>query len=406
MHASVSLPLVEYGGSRVIPQAWARRQRASSICLQESTPAALVPHAAPTSAAARLAAATMMGRPPGRGALRRLSTITPFLVLRRGAMTKYGCSVLPAMVLCAGLGTRLRPLTHERPKPLLPVGDRSVLAHAVGVLRKAGISRVVVNAHHLPDRIRGEGEALGAAISVERDLLGTAGGLARARDLVGEGAVVVWNGDVVAEIDVAGLVRAHAEGSAQATLVVMPRADGGGNVGLDDEGRVVRMRREVFAREARSADFAGVHVVGDDLRRVLPERGCLVGDVYIPALRSGAVLRVVDYRGSWHDIGSVPSYLEANLAWLRARATRSWVAAGARVGRDVQLDDALLGEGSSAGGQGRVTRSVIWPGASASAPLDGVVVTPERIVLATPSASEREGLDQARSAQEDDRPER
>src|SRR6478672_7195775 len=96
-----------------------------------------------------------------------------------------------AMVLAAGLGTRLRPLTNELPKPLVPIGDRSMLAHVVDRLRAAGCSPVVVNAHHHADAVARACEALGAVVSREdEDLLGTAGGLARARALLGEGDVL------------------------------------------------------------------------------------------------------------------------------------------------------------------------------------------------------------------------
>ncbi|MGH7434160.1 MAG: nucleotidyltransferase family protein, partial [Polyangiaceae bacterium] len=134
-------------------------------------------------------------------------------------MTKYGSGMLPGMILAAGLGTRLRPLTDVRPKPLVPVGDATVLAHAVRGLRGAGVDRLVVNAHHLPLALRDAALHLGVEISAEAELLGTAGGVARARDRLGEGPVVIWNGDVVADVDVAGLRAAHERRAPEATLV-------------------------------------------------------------------------------------------------------------------------------------------------------------------------------------------
>src|SRR5258708_5375293 len=284
------------------------------------------------------------------------------------------------MILAAGLGTRLRPLTDERPKPLVPIGDRTVLEHAAARLRAAGVARLVVNAHHLPGAVRAAAAALGAETSIEEDLLGTAGGLAHARGLLGEGPVVVWNGDVVAEVDVGALVEAHARAAPEATLVVMRRGPGEGNVGLDDGGGVVRLRRESFGTETRSADFACVHVVGDGLRARLPARGCLIGDVYLPALRRGATLRAVEHRGPWHDIGSVGAYLDANVAWLRARSARRWIAAGADVRPGVEIEDAVICAGGTAAGSGRLSRCVVWPGAAAVAPLADAVVTVRGVV--------------------------
>ena len=288
--------------------------------------------------------------------------------------------MLSGMILAAGLGTRLRPLTDLCPKPLVPVGDRSVLASAVERLRSAGVERLVVNAHHLPSALREASAELGVELSAEADLLGTAGGVAHARGSLGEAAVVVWNGDVVADIDVRGLLSEHQRQTPEATLVVMARSGRDGNVGLSEDGRVVRLRDEAVANEVRSVDFAGVHVLGSGLRAGLPARGCLVGDVYIPALKQGAVLRTVEHRGWWHDIGSVASYLEANLSWLRARPSRSWIGAGARVGGGVLLDEAVVGPGASVKGEGPLVRCVVWPGATAAAPARDSVFVPGLMV--------------------------
>jgi mannose-1-phosphate guanylyltransferase len=298
------------------------------------------------------------------------------------------------MVLAAGMGTRLRPLTEELPKPLVPVGDRPALAHVLDRLASAGFGRVVVNAHHGPEPMeRFVGERTGVALSNERDLLGTAGGVAHAAPLLGPGEVLIWNADILVDLDPAALVAAHAAGPPrEATLVVQPRPPGGGSVGLDGEGRVVRLRRERFGGETSGGEFLGIHVLGEGLRARLPVRGCLVGDLYIPALRAGARLQsfVWDERARFFDIGSVATYLEANLAWLESRGLASWTAAGtrapARIAAGVALDRAVVGEGASVAGEGTLERCVIWPGASVRAPLAMAVVTPARVVRVAPAA--------------------
>ncbi len=293
--------------------------------------------------------------------------------------------MLPAMILAAGLGTRLRPLTDFLPKPLVPVGDRSVLAHAVEGLRRASVGRLAVNAFHLPAAVEDAAGRLEVEVSTEHELLGTAGGVAHAKGLLGPGSVVIWNGDVVADVAIEALVRAHEALAPEATLVVMPRPGREGNVGLDDEGRVVRLRQDSVGPEVRSADFACVQVLGGDLRATLPGRGCLVADVYIPALRRGATLRAIEHAGAWHDIGSLAAYLEANIAWLRARATRTWVGPGAGVAPTVTLEEAVVGAGASVTGSGHVARSVVWPGAHARASLEHAIVLADRVVDARPA---------------------
>src|SRR5258706_15827748 len=102
------------------------------------------------------------------------------------------------MILCAGLGSRLRPLSDWRAKPLVPVGDRPAVAHVLDRVRAAGAPRVVVNAHHRADDVRAF-LPRDIALSHEADLLGTAGGVAHAASLLGDGDVVVWNGDILAD---------------------------------------------------------------------------------------------------------------------------------------------------------------------------------------------------------------
>ncbi len=284
------------------------------------------------------------------------------------------------MILAAGLGTRLRPLTDVRAKPLVPVGDRPALAHAIERLRAAGVTRVVVNAHHRAEDIRAFVLALaqargGVTVSEERELLGTAGGLARARALLGEGDVLVWNADILATVDPRALVEHHARERAEATLVVQPMAPGAGSVGLDAEGRIVRLRRERFAEEASGGEFLGVHVLGAALRARLPERGGLVEDVLLPALARGETLRAMPYAGRWHDIGTVAAYLAANRAWLEQRGLASWVGPGAHVAEAVTLDACIVGAGAAVVGQGALAGCVVWPGARAAAPMQGAVVT-------------------------------
>jgi mannose-1-phosphate guanylyltransferase len=281
--------------------------------------------------------------------------------------------VLPAMVLAAGLGTRLRPLTDLRAKPLVPVGDRPALAHVLDRLRAAGIPQVVVNAHHHAEQLRTFARTHpGMALSEETALLGTAGGIAHARDLLGAGDVLLWNADIVADVDLRALLAAHGD---EATLVVQPLPRGQGSVGTDARGRVVRLRRERFGEEERGGEFLGIHVLGAGLRARLPERGGLIEDVYIPALARGATLRTLPFHGAWRDIGTVESYLDANMAWLAARGLESWIGPGARVAEGVRLEGAVVGEGASVTGQGALRRCVVWPGANAAAPLDDQVIS-------------------------------
>jgi mannose-1-phosphate guanylyltransferase len=281
------------------------------------------------------------------------------------------------MVLAAGLGTRLRPLTDLRAKPLVPVGDRPALAHVIDRLRAGGVERLVVNAHHRAEEVAAfaraqPGEVL---VSVEHDLRGTAGGIAYAAPLLGEGDVLVWNADILATVDIGALTVAHAAGPAEATLAVQPLDAGQGSVGVDASGCIVRLRQTRFAPEDRGGQFLGVHILGASLRGGLPAHGGLIEDVYIPALARGAVLRAYRHAAPFFDVGTVEAYIDANVAWLASQGLGSWAGAGASVAPGVTLDRSIVGAGARVEGAGALVRCVVWPGARAVAPRQGAVIT-------------------------------
>jgi len=290
-----------------------------------------------------------------------------------------------AMILSAGLGTRLRPLTDELPKPLMWLGDRPVLGHIAGRLKEAGIEAAVLNTHHLAGAFRPALlAALGLEITVleEREILGTAGGVKNAQGALGPGAIVVWNGDIVASLDVRGAVEAHGRGGALATLVVAPRPRGQGTVGLGPEGEVVRLRGELFGTEVSGGDFLGAQVIGEELRGRLPRSGCLVGDGYLPALRAGGRIGSSLHSGAWDDIGSPAAYLAANARWLRevAKVDR-YEGPGSMIGPGIDAGGSVIGAGAAVEGEGALRDCVIWPGARARAPLARAIVTTGGLVV-------------------------
>jgi mannose-1-phosphate guanylyltransferase len=295
--------------------------------------------------------------------------------------------MLSAMVLAAGLGTRLKPLTDQRAKALVPVGDRPILGHVLDRLWAVGAPRVVVNTHHRARDIEAYAAAQGGELllSHEPELLGTAGGLSQAKDLLGAGDVLLWNADILADVDLRGLLAAHekARGGAApslATLLVKPLARGRGSVGCSARGTVVRLRGESVEDEAHGGEFLGIHVIGGALRRALPGRGCLVGDVYIPALKRGYELGALLYAGVFFDVGTLQGYVGANRAWLAARSASHWAGPGARIEPGVVIEDTVVGESATLRGAGRIVRSVIWPDSIATAPVSDAIVTPEGLV--------------------------
>ena len=284
---------------------------------------------------------------------------------------------MPTMILSAGLGTRLAPLSTWRAKALVPVGDRPAIAHILERVLPLG-DRIVANAHHRAGDLEGYlGEhAADVRVSHEERLLGTAGGVAHAAAELGEGDVLVHNGDILASFDLAALVAHH---RTDATLAIEPGPPGTGNVGVDAEGRITRLRKEsVRGGEVQGGYFSGIQILGAGLREGLPQQGCLVGDVYLPALRRGATLEAFVIDG-FSDIGSVASYVEANRAWLRQRGLAAWRAPDARVGAGVRMSASLVGSGAEVAGEGLCDGCIVWPGARVDVPLRNAIVAPEGV---------------------------
>lgn len=287
-----------------------------------------------------------------------------------------------AIVLCAGLGTRLRPLTDELPKPLVPVGDRSILEHALDRLKRAGIGEPSVNVHHLPDvfaRFVAE-RRLSVQVVVERESRGTAGGVAGARAQLTSSPVLVWNGDILVDPPLDQLLVGSEPNTLR--LAVAGRPVGEGTVGLDARGHVVRLRGERFGAEVSGGDYVGVLALGPAVLESLPETGCLIGDVALPRLRAGGTVSSVPVIGPWSDAGDAPSLLSANREWLASRVLDWVVGEGARVEPGVELRHSIVGAGARVLGHGVIEGCVICAGATATAPLRNVIVAPSGRVIA------------------------
>lgn len=216
-------------------------------------------------------------------------------------------------VLCAGYGTRMRPLTESVPKPLLPFLNTPILTYALDHLATAGIERVGMNLHHLPDTIPPVADrlcrqfGLDPAYSREWEILGTAGGIRGIWHALGEpdAPLVVTNGDSVLNVDLAEHLDRHRETEAAVTLVVRPKADEQpGKIWLDDDGALEGMRdyRRGGAddSEFEEFDFTGIHILQPEVLADIPlEEGCIVDDIYGPMIEEGASIRASVQRDFW-----------------------------------------------------------------------------------------------------------
>jgi mannose-1-phosphate guanylyltransferase len=235
------------------------------------------------------------------------------------------------MVLCAGLGTRLRPLTERVPKPAVPVANVPLVRWSLALLRGAGVRRAVVNVHHLPDAMeraaREAGAALGVEVAISREpaIAGTGGALREARRwLDGAEAILLVNGDVLFDVDLAGALAAHRGSGALATMVLLPMPVGAryAAVEVDPAGAV----RRIAGRFGPGGDaltplhFSGVHVLSAALLPRLPAEPFEldVRDLYA-GLMAGGLVRGHLVQGYWNDLGAPDRYLDAHADLLAGR---------------------------------------------------------------------------------------
>jgi NDP-sugar pyrophosphorylase family protein len=274
------------------------------------------------------------------------------------------------MVLAAGLGLRLRPLTLLRAKPALPVMNRPLIAWILEGLRGQGIREVMVNLHHRPASVRRAVRGvrgLRVRFSLERRLLGTGGGPRRVRRWLGPGACLVVNGDVLLDGDLARLLDVHARRRAPATLGLLPLPPGRGysRVVTGPSGEVRSLGGLPQPGPGRSWLFTGLHVLDPALLEMLPPGPSdSVRDLYAPLVAVGWPPRGVALDGAWYDFGSPARYLESHRALLGrgfagARDGRL-VAPGARIHPRAEVVESVVGPGSAVAAGARVRGSVLW----------------------------------------------
>jgi mannose-1-phosphate guanylyltransferase/mannose-1-phosphate guanylyltransferase/phosphomannomutase len=230
---------------------------------------------------------------------------------------------MKAMVMAAGLGTRLRPLTYEVPKPMVPVGNRPVLELILRLLASQGFTEVISNLHWFPDTIRdrmGDGSALGVELtySFEEELLGTAGGVRNVREYFGSEPFVVMAGDALTDVDMRALAAAHEAHDGLATLAVKRVADTSeyGVIVTGSDGRIQGFQEKPDPAEALS-DLANcmIYAFSPEVFDYFPDQRVVdfALDVFPALLAHDVPFYVHETDAYWNDVGSPPEYLQGNL---------------------------------------------------------------------------------------------
>ena len=268
--------------------------------------------------------------------------------------------MIPALVLTAGLATRLRPLSFVRAKAAMPVAGEPIVRRILRQLRDSGIQEAVLNLHHLPHtitRVVGDGSDLDMRIrySWEQPVLGSAGGPRQALPLLDAGTFIIVNGDTLTDVNITALLAEHKQSGALVTMAVVPPESGGqyGGVRIESDGVVTGFTKR-GSREL-SSHFVGVQAV--DARAFasippgVPAESVLELYPALIAARRGSV-RAFRCRAEFFDIGTPADYLRTSLL-LSARendvtsvGSRPKIDASAHIEQSILWDDVEVGAGS------------------------------------------------------------
>ncbi len=306
---------------------------------------------------------------------------------------------MKAILLAGGKGTRLRPLTIHTPKPIVPIFDRPFLRYQIDLLHQVPeIDEVILSLNYQPRRIEemfGEGKELGVKLSyvVEPVPLGTAGAVKYANKSLDE-PVVVFNGDILTEVDLAAVLRLHRERQARATIVLTPVANPSayGLVETDPAGNVRRFLEKPKPDEITCDTInAGIYVLEPEtFERIPKDTAWSIERSFFPSLveRQETFVAYI-YRGYWIDIGTPEKYMQVHRDIMdgrfvappfEGRQSTKWVSSGARIEDGVTLEGpcfidegtvvkagarigpyAVVGRQCQIEEDARVESSIVWP---------------------------------------------
>jgi NDP-sugar pyrophosphorylase family protein len=290
------------------------------------------------------------------------------------------------MIMAAGKGTRLRPITDLVPKPMAPIVNRPALFHIISLLRRHGVTEIIMNLHHLPDVISGyfgDGTEMGVEISYSHEtrLLGTAGGVKNNQAFLDGDTFLVMSGDALTDIDLTGLVAAHKRNGSIATLALKEVSDPShyGVVVTDDDGQVVGFQEKPTREEARSRMCnCGIYVFEPEIFDHIP-----VGefDDFGTRLLPDLLRQKVPFYGEaideyWSDVGNLDEFVRGNSDALAGKVRveipgnevrpRVWMEDGLSLsdsvrieppvvlGRGCRIEEGVVVEGPSIIGSGSV----------------------------------------------------
>jgi NDP-sugar pyrophosphorylase family protein len=278
---------------------------------------------------------------------------------------------MKAMILAAGFGTRLFPLTIDRTKPAIPFLGKPLVGYVAEYIATFGIKDIVVNLHHQPHSVQkalGDGSDFGVHIDYtleQPEILGTAGALDNARQLLEDDTFIIVNGKIITDIDIAAALETHRASGAIATMVLKPNlkrekftiveTHDGNVTGFGDFARPVTEEeiRDTVHKPATPLMFTGIHILEPPVFDYIPrgQYSDIVPVFYRPALEKGEKIAAHVADGNWFELSTIPRYLDISLAMMNGEqlftGERCEVSPDATVRDSVFWDDVKVGPGAS-----------------------------------------------------------
>lgn len=249
---------------------------------------------------------------------------------------------MKGIIIAGGAGTRLRPLTYTRPKPLIPVVNRPFLEYQVALLKRHGVDEIIFCTNYMADKIQGhfgDGSAFGVSMryAIEETPLGTAGAIKNAQNIAGRDTLVVLNGDVLTDFDLSAIIRFHKERDALVTLTLkdVPSPSPYGVIVTDENGRVQEFREPTEATkkmlaanpnvERTGTDYinAGIYIMEPEALDAIPTGRpvSIERETYPKMLEENKPVYAIAATGYWLDIGRPEQYRQATEAILNHEIT-------------------------------------------------------------------------------------
>ena len=237
---------------------------------------------------------------------------------------------MKAMILAAGLGTRLKPFTNKHPKALAMVNGKSLLQRNIEYLATFGIKDVIVNVHHFADQIIDEikkNNGFGSTITISdesEEVLETGGGLKKAKWFFDDGPFVLMNVDILTDMDLLQMIDTHASSKALATLIVAKRKTsryflfnelnvlcGWRNINTHDQ----KINREALQYFEKA--FWGIHIISPEIFNLITQEGKFsIVDVYMSLVKTHTIIGVEDNQSNFIDVGKPESIIKAENLFL------------------------------------------------------------------------------------------